>query len=72
MRIKGTVRWFNNTRGYGFIAPDDGSRDIFVHYSNVQMDGYKTLLEGQAVEFEIGEIEGKGRNALEVVPVDLD
>lgn len=70
MKLTGTVRWFSNARGYGFIAPDDGSKDIFVHYSNIDMDGYKTLKEEQKVQFEIGEIDGKGRNALEVTLIE--
>lgn len=69
-RIRGTVKWFSNTRGYGFIAPEGGGSDIFVHFSNVQMDGYKTLHENELVEFEVGTIEKNGRamsNALEIV-----
>jgi len=66
-RVRGTVRWFSNVRGYGFIALDNSDKDIFVHFSNIQMEGYKTLKENQRVEFEIGEIEGKGANALNVV-----
>ena len=52
-RIKGTVKWFLNGKGYGFIAPDRGGRDIFVHHSAIDMDGFKTLKEGQRVEFEV-------------------
>jgi CspA family cold shock protein len=48
----GTVKWFSNEKGYGFISPADGSADVFVHFSSVQGDGYKTLLEGAEVEFE--------------------
>ncbi|MDQ2732652.1 MAG: cold-shock protein [Armatimonadota bacterium] len=48
----GTVKWFNDSKGYGFITPDDGSRDLFVHHSSVQMQGFRTLREGQAVEFD--------------------
>jgi CspA family cold shock protein len=48
----GTVKWFNNTKGYGFILADDGSGDIFAHYSAIDMDGYKTLKAGQSVQFE--------------------
>lgn len=66
-KVTGTVRWFSNARGYGFIAPDDGGRDIFVHFSNVQMKGYKHLKENWVVEFELGHIEGKGPNALNVM-----
>jgi len=52
-RLKGTVKWFNNAKGYGFIGRDDGSPDVFVHYSAIASDGYKSLQEGDAVEFEI-------------------
>ena len=49
----GTVKWFNNAKGYGFVTPDNGDEDIFVHFSAIEMDGYKTLKEGQAVEFDV-------------------
>jgi CspA family cold shock protein len=53
---KGTVKWFNPDKGYGFITPDDGSKDLFVHYSEIQSGGgYATLKEGQKVEFEVGQ-----------------
>nr|WP_010130552.1 cold shock domain-containing protein [Microbulbifer agarilyticus] len=52
-RVTGTVKWFNNARGYGFITCSEGSEDIFVHYRSIRGDGYKTLNEGQAVEFEM-------------------
>ena len=51
----GTVKWFNSGKGYGFICPDDGGEDLFVHHSDVQTTGYASLDEGQKVEFEIGE-----------------
>ena len=49
----GTVKWFNAEKGFGFITPDDGSADVFVHYSAIKSDGFKTLEEGQKVEFEV-------------------
>jgi CspA family cold shock protein len=49
----GKVKWFNESKGYGFIEPDGGGRDVFVHYSAIQGEGYKTLSEGQPVEYEI-------------------
>ena len=51
----GIVKWFNAEKGFGFIAPDDGSADVFVHYSEIQGSGFRTLEENQKVEFEIGE-----------------
>jgi cold shock protein len=62
----GKVKWFNESKGYGFIEPEGGGRDVFVHYSAIQGEGYKTLSEGQAVEFEI--IQGeKGPQASNVL-----
>jgi CspA family cold shock protein len=55
MKYEGTVKWFNEEKGYGFIGPDEGGSDIFVHYSQIAADGYKTLREGQRVRFEIGD-----------------
>lgn len=52
---QGTVKWFNAERGYGFIAPEDGSADLFVHYSSIEGSGFKSLEENQRVEFEVGE-----------------
>jgi CspA family cold shock protein len=49
----GTVKWFNNDKGYGFIANDEGGDDVFVHFSAIQIDGFKTLKEGQKVTFDI-------------------
>lgn len=49
----GTVKWFNDAKGYGFITPDDGSEDLFAHFSAIQMDGFKSLKEGQKVKFEV-------------------
>ncbi len=62
---KGTVKWFSNQKGYGFITPEDG-KDVFVHHSEIQGEGYKTLEEGQAVEFEITD-GPKGEQAKNVV-----
>ena len=50
---EGTVKWFNSEKGYGFLAPDGGGADVFVHYSAIQTNGYKSLDEGQRVEFEV-------------------
>ena len=52
-RLKGTVKWFNNSKGYGFIGRDDGGSDIFLYYSSITSEGYKSLAEGDRVEFEI-------------------
>jgi CspA family cold shock protein len=49
----GTVKWFNDAKGYGFITPDDGGEDLFAHFSAIQMNGFKSLKEGQKVQFEV-------------------
>ena len=63
---QGTVKWFNGDKGFGFIAPNDGSADVFVHFSEIQGTGYRNLEENQQVEFEIGE-GAKGPQAQQVV-----
>ncbi|MFQ5550922.1 MAG: cold-shock protein [Gemmatimonadales bacterium] len=55
MRITGTVKWFNDQKGYGFVTPDDNGKDCFVHHTAIQAEGFKTLNEGDKVEFEITE-----------------
>jgi len=61
----GTVKWFNEKKGYGFILPDDDDDDLFVHHSEIQSEGRAALNEGQKVEYEIGEGE-KGKHAIKV------
>ncbi len=69
MRMNGTVKWFNDAKGFGFIAPEDGSKDCFVHHSAIQGSGFKTLAEGSRVEFD--RVEGqKGPAAENVVQID--
>ena len=63
----GTVKWFNSSKGYGFIIPDEGGDDLFVHHSEIKTDGYASLNEGQKVEFEIGQGK-KGPCATNVIP----
>jgi CspA family cold shock protein len=63
----GTVKWFNSSKGFGFINPDDGGDDLFVHHSEIKTDGYASLDEGQKVEFEVGEGK-KGPCATSVIP----
>ena len=65
----GTVKWFNNAKGYGFILPEGGGEDLFVHYSSIQMDGYKTLKAGQSVQYQ-NQQGDKGSQAVEVTAAD--
>lgn len=64
----GTVKWFNSTKGFGFIAPDGGGDDLFVHHSEIQTSGYRELVEGQKVEFEVTQGQ-KGLQASKVTPL---
>jgi CspA family cold shock protein len=67
----GKVKWFNNAKGYGFVIAEVGGEDLFVHYSSIQMDGYKTLKAGQDVEFDI-ERGAKGMHAVNIRSLDTD
>ena len=64
---KGTVKWFNDSKGYGFLTPSEGGKDLFVYMSEIKMEGFKTLKEGQEVEYEEGESD-KGPCATNVNP----
>ncbi|KEY58074.1 transcription antiterminator/RNA stability regulator CspE [Serratia sp. DD3] len=66
--IKGQVKWFNESKGFGFITPADGSKDVFVHFSAIQNQGFKTLAEGQTVQFSI-ENGAKGPSAANVTAI---
>jgi len=67
-RITGIVKWFNNEKGYGFATPDDGSKDVFVHFSAIMSDGYRSLNEGERIEFAV-EMGDKGPKAVDVTKV---
>jgi len=67
----GKVKWFNNAKGYGFVLPEEGGEDLFVHYSAIEMDGYKTLKAGQDVQFDIEE-GPKGLHAVNIQDVEQD
>jgi cold shock protein len=64
----GTVKWFNDSKGFGFITPDDGGKDLFAHHSSIQMDGYKSLKEAQKVSFEVTQ-GAKGPAAIAIKPI---
>lgn len=66
--MKGTVKWFNDQKGYGFITPDGGGKDIFVHHTAITMEGFRTLQEGERVTFEVEE----GRKGTQAADVKKD
>lgn len=66
--ITGTVKWFNDSKGFGFISPEDGGKDVFVHHSAIQASGFRTLAEGQKVQFEVTQGQ-KGPAAENVQPL---
>jgi len=68
---QGTVKWFNNAKGFGFIRPEEGGEDIFAHYSTIQMEGYRTLKAGQGVNYEI-DAGPKGHHAASITPTDIE
>ena len=67
MNNTGTVKWFDSKKGYGFITPSEGGKDLFVHMSSIQMEGYKTLSENQTVNYDMGDSE-RGPVATNVIP----
>ena len=67
----GTVKWFNDAKGYGFIAPEDGSKDVFVHFSAIKSNGFKTLKEGQKVSYDV-EPDPKDSRKMRAVNVCVD
>lgn len=67
----GSVKWFNNAKGYGFIRPDTGGDDLFVHYSYIQTEGYKSLKAGQFVQFDI-QASGNGFHAVNLLPLNQE
>lgn len=68
VKKKGVVKWFNDAKGFGFITPDEGGKDVFVHHTGIQMEGFRKLEEGQKVEFEAVSTD-KGVQASNVVPL---
>ena len=68
-KISGTVKWFNDAKGFGFVTPDSGGEDLFAHFSSINMNGFKTLKEGQKVLFEIAQ-GPKGQQALNITAAD--
>ncbi|MGC3873592.1 cold-shock protein [Halomonas sp. GXIMD04776] len=64
----GTVKWFNDTKGYGFISPDDGGDDLFAHFSEIQADGFKTLQDGQKVSFDVTQ----GKKGLQAANIKVE
>lgn len=69
-RLKGTVKWFNDTKGFGFISPEDGGEDLFVHQSSIKSDGYRSLSEGEAVEYVVSEGDDGRTKAVDVTGPD--
>lgn len=66
--MKGTVKWFNNSKGFGFIVPEDNAGDVFAHFSQIKMEGYRTLKTNQEVEFDL--VDGdKGKQAQNIQPI---
>ncbi len=65
---RGTVKWFNDSKGFGFITPEEGGKDLFVHHTNIVSEGFRSLSEGQQVEFEVGQ-GPKGEHATQVTAI---